>query len=33
MLRVYASAPGISSMLVLQQVGGAIARIQKAETP
>jgi FAD/FMN-containing dehydrogenase len=33
MLRVYATAPAISSMLVLQQVGGAIARVQKSETP
>jgi hypothetical protein len=33
MLRVYASAPTTSSMLVLQQVGGAIARVQKTETP
>jgi FAD/FMN-containing dehydrogenase len=33
MLRVYATAPTIASMLVLQQVGGAIARIQKTETP
>ncbi|CAB3797047.1 FAD-binding oxidoreductase [Pararobbsia alpina] len=33
MLRVYASATTPSSMLVLQQVGGAIARVQKTETP
>ena len=33
MLRVYSTAPTISSMLVSQQVGGAIARVQKPETP
>jgi hypothetical protein len=32
-IRVYSTAPTISSMLVLQQVGGAIARVQKPETP
>lgn len=33
MLSVYANAPSVSSLLVLQQVGGAIARISKSETP
>jgi hypothetical protein len=33
MLNVYANAPSVTSLLVLQQVGGAIARMSKSATP
>jgi hypothetical protein len=33
LLAAYATAPSANSLLVLQQVGGAIARVPRSETP
>jgi hypothetical protein len=33
LLAAYATAPSVNSLLVLQQVGGAIARVPRSETP